>query len=493
MGFDRDQIAADLLTLYDSEPETREIAADGTADAINDNYTPDAGADKKVAVDAGATADYLGALASDGVLRAGNTLSYTDGGNHITLGVNADNVDHNSLLNTHNLTTSINHNTITNTHNLTTSINHDSITNTHNLTTDINHGAIANTHNLTSDIDHGSIGGLAGDDHTQYAKLLGRSGSQILYGGTESGNDLTLHSTSHATKGHILLQDKTGIGRAPGSVGWAKLELYGSATSVTGPHIQAVVSTDNYPVYQLLSYNHDSIHFAFDCYFDGAWRSSDVGSNFDIAKYGDKLHILYNSGVAQGAATTMKPGIVLNTAGGVGIGTAAPAYRLDVLASLSGYAIRFRNDGAAAGSHGIESRTGADSGLGTTYQWKVCDGNGTLQGYLQTVDNVFSLNNVSDERIKQDIADTRVDGLATINTITLKEYRFKKHGDDGPLHKCGFIAQNLQPLFSEAVSIADDEEKTLTVNRTALIPVLCKAIQQLSAEVETLKGLRHGA
>lgn len=53
-------------------------------------------------------------------------------------------------------------------------------------------------------VDHGSISGLGDDDHTQYALLAGRSGGQSLVGGTASGNDLTLQSTAHGTKGHIL-------------------------------------------------------------------------------------------------------------------------------------------------------------------------------------------------------------------------------------------------------------------------------------------------
>jgi len=65
--------------------------------------------------------------------------------------------DHNSLANTHNLTTDINHDSLTNTHNLTTDIDHNSITNNHNLTTDIDHNTITNNHNLTTDISHDSI------------------------------------------------------------------------------------------------------------------------------------------------------------------------------------------------------------------------------------------------------------------------------------------------------------------------------------------------
>jgi len=53
--------------------------------------------DNKVAIDAVATAGYLGAVFNDGVLRTNNTITYTDGGDFITLSVPGDNVDHGLL------------------------------------------------------------------------------------------------------------------------------------------------------------------------------------------------------------------------------------------------------------------------------------------------------------------------------------------------------------------------------------------------------------
>lgn len=53
---------------------------------------------------------------------------------------------------------------------------------------------------------HNSLTGLtSGDDHTQYAKGAGRSGGQTLIGGTGSGDDLVLQSTSNGTKGDIQI------------------------------------------------------------------------------------------------------------------------------------------------------------------------------------------------------------------------------------------------------------------------------------------------
>lgn len=57
-------------------------------------------------------------------------------------------------------------------------------------------------------LDHGAaLTGLSDDDHTQYALLAGRSGGQDIIGGTAASNNLTLESTSNATKGEIQAKD----------------------------------------------------------------------------------------------------------------------------------------------------------------------------------------------------------------------------------------------------------------------------------------------
>ena len=61
--------------------------------------------------------------------------------------------------------------------------------------------------NLNAQLDHGALLGKSDDDHTQYAKLEGRSGGQVMQGGTASGDDLQLESTANATKGDIISKD----------------------------------------------------------------------------------------------------------------------------------------------------------------------------------------------------------------------------------------------------------------------------------------------
>jgi hypothetical protein len=143
----------------------------------------------------------------------------------------------------------------------------------------------------------------------------------------------TYSGTSAAPANGLIVEGKVGIGTAtPGAVGAAKLELYGTAGSTAGPHIQVVTSSDTYPVFQQLNYGHDNIALNFDTYYDGTnWRSSDAGSNFALYKNNDKMKLAYKSGVAAGGVISFDSGIVLLASNGnVGIGTDTPANKLHV-------------------------------------------------------------------------------------------------------------------------------------------------------------------
>jgi len=58
-----------------------------------------------------------------------------------------------------------------------------------------------------SEISHSNLSDLGNDDHSQYLLLAGRVGGQSIIGGSDAGDDLTLESSSNATKGHIFTKD----------------------------------------------------------------------------------------------------------------------------------------------------------------------------------------------------------------------------------------------------------------------------------------------
>ena len=116
--------------------------------------------------------------------------------------------------------------------------------------------------------------------------------------------------------------DGTGLGIGTsaiphGSKGAAKLAIEGTNQNVAGPHIQTTTASDDYPLLQILSWQHDNISINFDAWYtptDG-WTSSDAGSNYQIYKHSDTLKFRYDSGVSADADITWNDGFQLTTDG----------------------------------------------------------------------------------------------------------------------------------------------------------------------------------
>lgn len=86
-----------------------------------------------------------------------------------------------------------------------------------------------------SEITHNTLTGLAVGDagHTQFALLAGRAGGQSLIGGTASGENLDLESTSHATKGFLQIKNTVRpFVDAVFSGGWTGTDLGHSARRI---------------------------------------------------------------------------------------------------------------------------------------------------------------------------------------------------------------------------------------------------------------------
>lgn len=97
----------------------------------------------------------------------------------------------------------------------------------------------------------------------------------------------------------------------------------------------------------------------------------------------------------------------------------------------------------------------------------------------------------SDANLKDSIAPTTKNGLATVNALRVVDFRWKNDtalADGGVLHT-GFIAQEVEPIIPDAVNLISG---TRLLHKEELVPYLVKAIQELSAEVESLKSKLQG-
>lgn len=63
--------------------------------------------------------------------------------------------------------------------------------------------------------DHGLLGGLLDDDHTQYARLLGRNPAQTFYGGTLAVHALTLRGNLPQLGGLVRVDSRLGVNASP--------------------------------------------------------------------------------------------------------------------------------------------------------------------------------------------------------------------------------------------------------------------------------------
>jgi hypothetical protein len=159
---------------------------------------------------------------------------------------------------------------------------------------------------------------------------------------------------------------------------------------------------------------------------------------------------------------------------------------LDVRAdSAAGYAGYFFNDGNNADRYGLKVQGGLDDGTGTTYYLAAFDGAGGAVGYLQHSGGTFSAVDPSDERLKTNIQNTGINGLDIVNRLRVVDFN-RVSNPTGPLIH-GFIAQEMQDAYPDAVSVGPDG--MLGIGRDILVPVLVKALQEQQGEIDNLISL----
>ena len=93
----------------------------------------------------------------------------------------------------------------------------------------------------------------------------------------------------------------------------------------------------------------------------------------------------------------------------------------------------------------------------------------------------------SDERLK-DIIEPITDATNKVSQIRAVIGKYKT--DEQNTRRSFLIAQDVQKVLPEAISVSPDEEKTLGLQYSEVIPLLVAAIQELKAEIDTLKGTK---
>jgi hypothetical protein len=186
----------------------------------------------------------------------------------------------------------------------------------------------------------------------------------------------------------------------------------------------------------------------------------------------------------------------IDSSGNLLVGTTSStggAAKTDFVASNTGANFRFQTtsgsyngtmiylvaDRAASGGYDLIGAYAAGTG-----QFRV-NGAGVIYAQNTTVQSI------SDRRLKDNIRDAS-EGLDVISALRPVRYDWKEGYGNDRKDQLGFIAQEVEAVFPEAVSewqvSKDDETVYKTVGPGALIPVLVKAIQEQQALINSLKA-----
>lgn len=183
----------------------------------------------------------------------------------------------------------------------------------------------------------------------------------------------------------------------------------------------------------------------------------------------------------------------LTESGDMGVGVFSPTRRLEVFDDVADYVAGFTNDGNLAAHEGIMVQAGLDDGTGVTGYYDAFDGDGGAVGSIENNAGTFQLVDLSDRRRKKNITPTVINGMEVIRAIPVRDFHWDFQSDGEKKRRAGFIAQEVEAAFPEAVSFmpvsSTQSVRFKGVARSALIPVLVKAVQELEQETIRLDAI----
>ena len=230
-------------------------------------------------------------------------------------------------------------------------------------------------------------------------------------------------------------------------------------------------------------------YFGCNTYYNGTnwiYKTTDYASYYQQS--GGK-HLWYNApSSTSGATATFTQAMTLDNSGNLLVGTTSTS-------ATSGLGLKFINNATNPYvAHVITDNTNNTttyelySTAASAFRFFV-GGGGTI--YATSI----VITAISDQRLKENIRDLDT-GLSTVMALKPRRFDWKEGKGQDKKNAAGFIAQEFQEVLPNSVSTykaGGDGIEYLTMNHEELIPTLVKAIQELKAEVDSLKQQLNGA
>lgn len=199
---------------------------------------------------------------------------------------------------------------------------------------------------------------------------------------------------------------------------------------------------------------------------------------------------------AVGTDVTPTERMRITSGGNVNIGTTTDVARLHVSRSDNDVSARVANSLSTGLTSDMFQVIALNHAAGTGFYFHRCySSSATVQFAVRGDGTIYAQNttvqSLSDARVKENVR-TATEGLAVIDALRPVRFDFKEGFGNNRKNQLGFVAQEVEAVFPDAVDVMGDKDENgnpyKSVGPAALIPVLVKAIQELSAKVAALEA-----
>ena len=310
---------------------------------------------------------------------------------------------------------------------------------------------------------------------------IAEGGPRINFGDTDSSTDGFMTIGAFSNINQINTQNRD-------------FHLYSGSSSIPGFYYD--VSQDNFGIGTSSPFNNYKLHVSggFGIMNSGnvggfVHTNADLGIRFFIYDNNDDTRIFADGDIGS-------PHVILKGRG-TGINV-TPDYKLHVDADEDYYSAKIQNNKTGTGNVGNGLRislAGTTTGLSGNRTFILFENThstayvqGSIGGAGENTQGV-NYNSSSDKRLKYLITNTRY-SINDLLKIKVRDYKWK----DSDILCNGFIAQELNEIYPEAVSTTDNGIDPLKEGQTPwsidygkLTPLLVKSIQDQQKQIEELK------
>lgn len=228
--------------------------------------------------------------------------------------------------------------------------------------------------------------------------------------------------------------------------------------------------------------------------YTNAWHEDLAGIRVDVSaavvagqapKTTLRIYANANNAAAVNIATAESTGMRIGDAG------YNAQFKLHVIGGATGTQMRIQNNFAGATADGLNVLAGDNAVIGSKFLQFTRPDFTEIGSIQQNAAGTVIYNIASDRRIKADIVDSPL-GLAEVLRMQPRQFRYLS--DASKRIMFGFIAQEMNAIFPDAVSPGDDAPELVAGARQwgmdygRITPVLVRALQELAARVEALEA-----